>query len=117
MFESCVALSAQRICEFRRTSNANESGWPHQLPASVDRSISLFQRLVVLRCLHRERFRPAVLYFIRNAMGPEFTEFPSFDLSSRFETDTAPLIPGAPHHVCGALHTTSMHGAAPRRDD
>ena len=61
IYHSSLHLSVERVVLFRRNANSSDSGWPSLLPSNVDSPVSLFRRLVVLRCLHRERFKHAVV--------------------------------------------------------
>ena len=61
IYHSTLRLSVERVVLFRRNANSSDSGWPASLPLNVDSPVSLFRRLVVLRCLHRERFKHAVV--------------------------------------------------------
>jgi dynein heavy chain len=58
------------------------------------RSLSNFQRLLILRALRPDKFVPAVATFVTSTLGPRFTEPPPFDLASAFadSSATTPLL-------------------------
>jgi dynein heavy chain len=58
------------------------------------RSLSNFQRLLILKALRPDKFVPAVASFVTATLGPQFTEPPPFNLASAFadSSATTPLL-------------------------
>lgn len=63
-----------------------------QFPGKWDRSLSQFQKLLVLRVLRDEKVVPAVTNFILANIGKHFIDVPPFDLAASFK-DSAPNVP------------------------
>ncbi|KAF3425902.1 hypothetical protein E2986_08048 [Frieseomelitta varia] len=101
------------IPEFEGFKNAFEEhldGWkavfdhmePHTLtfPAPYDQ-LTLFKRMIVLRCIRPDKVMPAVQQFVEEQLGHQYIEAPPFDLVSSFadSNSCSPLIfvltPGA----------------------
>jgi len=65
-----------------------------QFPGDWEGRLSLFQRLLILRCIRPDSIGEAIQTLIMNKLGTAFIEAPQFDLSSSFDdsTVTTPLI-------------------------
>ena len=61
-------------------------------PGKWERTLSQFQKLLILRVLRDEKVVPAVTNFILANIGKHFIDVPPFDLSASFK-DSAPNVP------------------------
>jgi len=73
-----------------------DSVTPHLevLPEPWAEKLTTFQKLLVLKCLRPDKMAPALQIFIAESLGPEYNNFPTFDLPLSFEAsnNTTPLI-------------------------
>jgi dynein heavy chain len=67
---------------------------PHKVdfPEPWNSKLSVFQKLVVVRCLRADKLTPAVRDFVRLSVGEKFTEPPPFDLLGSYK-DSSPQTP------------------------
>ncbi|EPZ35039.1 Dynein heavy chain, coiled coil stalk domain-containing protein, partial [Rozella allomycis CSF55] len=72
----------------------NDHADPHELPlpGKWDSELSLFQKLIVLRCFRSDKLVPGVKKFVKESLGNEFVEPPPFELSSCY-SDSSPTTP------------------------
>ncbi|KOX76420.1 Dynein heavy chain 7, axonemal [Melipona quadrifasciata] len=108
--ELCRLNNIPEFEGFKNAFEKNLDGWkavfdhmePHTLtfPAPYDQ-LTLFKRMIVLRCIRPDKVMPAVQQFVEEQLGHQYIEAPPFDLVSSF-TDSnscSPLIfvltPGA----------------------
>jgi dynein heavy chain len=73
-----------------------DSDAPHQadLPGQWNTKLSLFQKILVLRCIRPDKCVPAIQAYVAAEMGQQFVESPPFDLGECYADSIAiaPLI-------------------------
>ena len=73
-----------------------DSTQPHlePLPGQWDKKLSVFQKILVLRCIRTDKCMPAILNYVSGEMGSKFVEPPVFDLGECYGDSVcyAPLI-------------------------
>ena len=72
-----------------------------ELPGEYETKLSIFQKLLVFKILREEMTILAIKKYVKNCLGAEFIESPTFNLKASFQdsTSTTPIIfilsPGA----------------------
>jgi dynein heavy chain len=80
--EVCTNLEAWRLYfEEPRSS----FGTPYSIPGELNNSLTLLQKLLVLRCFRPDKMIPAIQYFIQQNLGKKFIDPPIFDLVSIYK--------------------------------
>jgi dynein heavy chain len=73
-----------------------DSTAPHlaALPGKWEKQLSVFQKILVLRCIRVDKCLPAILNYVAGEMGQKFVEPPPFDLQECYDDSVAyaPLV-------------------------
>ena len=67
---------------------------PQPLPSPWQEKLSLFQRMVVIRCLRPDKVVPALTIYVEKTMGKKFVEPMPFDIAPCYNDSSrsTPLI-------------------------
>jgi hypothetical protein len=99
IWELAVAITSVSpiFSEFVESIKKNQSGWKTYLASTqaeqdtipFERSLTAFQRLVILRVFHLHRVREGIRNFVSESLGPEFVTPPPLDLHKLFAQSSA----------------------------
>ena len=64
------------------------------MPGEWEKHLTIFQKLLIYKCLRPDKLVPAILEFVKVKMGQKFIEPPQFDLAASFQDSNccSPLI-------------------------
>ena len=98
VLDSSIEAFNGLVSEFEQDARPWQEWWEHPtpeaapLPREWDSKLSELHRLILVRCLRRDRVLRAVSSFVSNNLGPEFTKPPPLHLA-QVERDASEYIP------------------------
>ncbi|OUM67642.1 hypothetical protein PIROE2DRAFT_4933 [Piromyces sp. E2] len=93
IFESFSNDFLHHIDKWKLIYDSSEP-YKETLPGDWDKHLTIFQKLLIYKCLRPDKLVPAILEFVKVKMGQKFVEPPQFDLAASFQDSNccSPLI-------------------------
>ena len=92
-FKGFLELFENHVDEFK---NIYESQVPHEMdiPGGWGDRLSLFNKMMIIRCIRPDKVIPCVFNFVRDNLGDKFIDPPPFDLAAIYKDSSSitPLI-------------------------
>ncbi|KAL6620932.1 hypothetical protein LY90DRAFT_662178 [Neocallimastix californiae] len=93
IFEKFVDDFKEHINEWKLIYDSSEP-YKEMMPGEWEKHLTIFQKLLIYKCLRPDKLVPAILEFVKVKMGQKFIEPPQFDLAASFQDSNccSPLI-------------------------